>query len=57
MRAIIKTVKVFPAYAGVILVTLVTLSISEGVPRVCGGDPTIDILDIIAISCSPRMRG
>ena len=57
MRAIIKTVKVFPAYAGVIPDGFAGPCYIASVPRVCGGDPAkLLIIDDLG-ACSPRMRG
>ena len=48
---------IFPAYAGV------NLRISEqgldliNLPRVCGGEPSVEIQDACLPRSSPRMRG
>ena len=39
IRELNNVVKVFPAYAGVILSLNKNLTILRSIPRVCGGDP------------------
>ena len=39
MNACSTTLSVYPAYAGVILVNAYIVSVFDGLPRVCGGDP------------------
>ena len=53
----IYLIRVFPAYAGVILLLLSHLKTFTGVPHVCGGDPFITDCPIENAPCSPRMRG
>ena len=48
---------VFPAYAGVILLSPAVTLVPLGVPRVCGGDPIHHLLSYLLCACSPRMRG
>ena len=47
---------VFPAYAGVILYKHRDGEESDGVPRVCGGDPLAGMAKKAAVMCSPRKR-
>ena len=47
----------FPAYAGVIPDIIVDRFDIIGVPRVCGGDPDIELRYTANQTCSPRMRG
>ena len=48
---------VFPACAGVIRGSLDAGPFFCGVPRMCGGDPIIDILLGGEDKCSPHVRG
>ena len=48
---------VFPAYAGVILVSMSDGLFQFGIPRVCGGDPSAEELKEAFEKYSPRMRG
>ena len=50
-------VKVFPAYAGVILVSATVSNPSFSIPRVCGGDPRFCQYVYLYAQYSPRMRG
>ena len=47
----------FPAYAGVILLSLLWLYASSSFPRICGGDPDIEMEQIRREIFSPHMRG
>ena len=48
---------VFPVYAGVILAYYMQKTYKRCVPRVCGGDPEIEVANLIEELCSPCMRG
>ena len=47
----------FPACAGVILLTPVAYMDGTPVPRMCGGDPKVKIYDDKGKHCSPHVRG
>ena len=57
MNESLETIKVFPMYVGVILIFLVKVSWTYGVPHVCGGDPTLGKRDTKVLTCSPCMWG
>ena len=48
---------VFPAPAGVILVTDGDAAAKDGFPRTCGGDPENDAEEKYNIMFSPHLRG
>ena len=48
---------VFPASAGMILMSNDLLHIFDSVPRECGDDPTVACDMITGEPCSPRVRG
>ena len=47
----------FPAYAGVILAPRQNLNRYTAFPRICGGDPEIDMGCNLEALFSPHMRG
>ena len=47
----------FPAYAGVILKPSEQEDFEYPFPRICGGDPSAQIVDITDVPFSPHMRG
>ena len=47
----------FPACAGVIRLFTGNLQKTFAVPRVCGGDPEVDMIIWKLTRCSPRVRG
>ena len=47
----------FPAGAGVIPNELLSDGVALGVPRRCGGDPTVYIAEEVYFQCSPQVRG
>ena len=47
----------FPAYAGVILKQNLKICSPFPFPRVCGGDPRVNIRPMSMLFFSPRMRG
>ena len=47
----------FPAYAGVILITWLSLLSIAAFPRTCGGDPNLNQYAKAANDFSPHMRG
>ncbi len=49
--------KLFPACAGVILITINRKIIEESFPRVCGGDPVKMVYLKQRFLFSPRVRG
>ena len=49
--------RVFPVYAGVILVKFDVKTVNDCVPRVCGGDPIPFCSFWLYVPCSPCMRG
>jgi len=52
-----RRVIVFPACAGVILYNYKEKQLTEGVPRMCGGDPVNQVYTILNAVCSPHVRG
>ena len=49
--------QVFPAHAGVILALERLDDDERGVPRTCGGDPSVLLRVLNDVLCSPHMRG
>ncbi len=57
MVVIIGILKLFPAYAGVILTSVAINTEITAFPRVCGGDPKVLENNLWTSPFSPRMRG
>ena len=48
---------VFPASAGVILISGYVNAVERGFPRTCGGDPKLTAISSMDLVFSPHLRG
>ena len=53
----VKSGEVLPAYAGMILQTVILVLFVVGAPRIRGDDPTLAVSLIRFVMCSPHTRG
>ena len=54
---VVRKYKLFPAYAGVILIELNGYNVTAAFPRICGGDPAKPPMIHTIPIFSPHMRG
>ena len=54
---VVRKYKLFPAYAGVILIELTGYNVTAAFPRICGGDPGFLVTFVPNFSFSSHMRG
>ena len=54
---ILVLIGLFPAYAGVILMSAETVEEAKAFPRICGGDPSAFCQNAKPHNFSPHMRG
>ena len=54
---VVRKYKLFPAYAGVILIELNGYNVTAAFPRICGGDSEAGNQQLAKEAFSPHMRG